>query len=370
MEKPQEQQLADSTQQPGVGTSPAVQSTSGASVAAPSDGKKHYIKDGFKTRTKGEKLFNQFTYTGLGFFGVTAFSIFVTWLLRDSKFLSPHYNGFVDRTVEAARKSPFFSKFADLINSNMTIATLFLGGTIVSVLPIKWLEDNKARIVKGLDEKLYGKQVADNDPTIQQAHAEMEAMPKQTWLSVIASRGLAFAATYTTSLLLGSAATPVGKATGHNIDSLSIAFGRNADRLLNKNNVEALVQIDKAMMHNVGDVVRSHPNPAHPKFNPNADRISTRIWSYIAQDGFYTLITSQALFVFTRVLAPLFDGETKKRDRQQQLVAPKPATIDNPAPLEHSAPETKQQDGPHVKVSNAASLSRLTDAPQQALATS
>lgn len=342
-------------------------------VSAPATApkKRSLVADGFKNRTRGEGLFNQLTYTGLGYFGVTGFSIFLTWFLRDFKAVAPHFNKFAEGVVKSVRESkiPLVPKFEKLVNSNITIATLFVGGTAVSVLPIKALEDHKAGIVKKLDELLYGKAKADNDPQIQQAHAEMEALPKQTWKSVFASRGLAFAATYATSMLMGSEKTPFSKllskkgdtATGRSIDSVAIDIGRGADRYLHEwhpNSKQIGAEIDAAR---AASMVTAHGTPKQRdivRSGPHTDRTMSRILSYVAMDGFYTLITSQALFVFTRVLAPMFD----KKPKQAALPAPAPVTpvpFDAPASPDHAA-------APKLQLGSAKHEGRLENGLQRA----
>ena len=43
------------------------------------------IREGFKNKTRGEAWFNGISYIGVGYGLVTAVSVFLTWLMRDTK---------------------------------------------------------------------------------------------------------------------------------------------------------------------------------------------------------------------------------------------------------------------------------------------
>ncbi len=330
--------------------------------------KQSRVAAGFKNRTKGEGLFNFGAYFGVGYVGVTAFSVYMTWLLRDFKPIAKHYTKIIDTVAESSGKMlkvTNAAKHHDTVNSAMTIMALFFGGTVMSVLPIKWLEDNKAEVVKGLDRTLYGKEKSDNDPSIQAAHDELEKAPKQTWKSVLGSRVLAFAATLTTWWAIGSNVSPLAKATqkeangvvtryGDSIDRHSSRLGRWVDGALNHKKPEIVKDIAKARAHHPTGIERTGTHP---------DRVPSRVFSYIALDAFYTMITGGALYIFTRVLAPVFD----KHDTQQ---APAPAAK-RIAPA-YQAPEhtpTATTSHPAVKVTKASAEGRLQGA-ETALAVS
>lgn len=308
------------TAQPSGNSPPSQDVANAAPVRAT---KRHDIAEGFKSRTKGEGLFNKLTYTGVGYFGVTGFSVFLTWLIRDSKWLSHHYENFTEKLVQGMEKTPL-RRMSGFVYSNMTIATLFLGGTIVSVLPVKWLEDNKSKIVKRFDRWLYGKEKVENDPEIKKAHAEMDAIPQQTWGSVTGSRVLAFGTTLGISLLMGSKESPLSKASGHSLDSVSARMGRGLDRFFNEKNPAANRAIDKARdisveMRGQPTIMREwagkHEGKHYDLTQGNgADRIPSRVYSYIFLDGFYTIFTSIALFVSTRILAPFLGKQNTAAD--------------------------------------------------------
>lgn len=97
------------------------------------------IREGFKNKTRGEAWFNGISYIGVGYGLVTAVSVFLTWLMRDTK--GAFAKNF-ERFAEGATKRFGMSR------SITSIATLFVGGTLASVFPVKWLEDGKPGIVK------------------------------------------------------------------------------------------------------------------------------------------------------------------------------------------------------------------------------
>lgn len=363
-----------------------------ASPAAPavSAAKPHgraVIADGFRNHTRGETLFNRITYLGVGYFGVTGVSVFLTWLLRDYHAVAPSFKK-MTTYLQKSLENHSMPGLAKIVDSNMTILTLFLGGSLASVLPVKWLEDNKSKIVQNFDRKIYGKEVVENDPEIRAAHEAMEAMPKQTWSSVITSRVLAFATTFGTSFLMGSERTPVGKATGHSIDSISTRAGRSIDRRLNKNNPEALRDIEKAVeanfqsTHDDGTpftqpvVMRewsgtlSRLNAKGEKYDAEhvdwkigtgADRIPSRVFSYITLDGLYTVVTSATLYIFTRVLAPILGKKQKlAHDEIQSPLSTLQAPLADTAP-HAAAAEEKAGPAPRPHVSQPAHHQRLAE---------
>ncbi len=330
----EEQQPVSSGNQPG---SP-LPSVSAVPAVAP---KKHsYVAEGFKNRTKGEAFFNFSSYLGVGYVGVTAFSVLMSWLLRDSKHVSPAYKKLVDGAIHLTKGNKTGSeleKHIDGVNSIMTITALFTGGTIMSVLPIKWMEDNKAKLVKSFDHVFYGKEKAESDPTIVAAHAALEAAPKQTWMSVLGARLLAFAATYSTSLLIGSNNSVLGK-HGISIDKAGVHAGRWLDGAIHHKHPEIVAMIGEARQLKPNDILREGDALLdHGKGQP--DRTFSRIASYVSLDAIYTGITSSALFIFTRVLAPVFDKDIRARIREEKNEPPEPL----PQPIAAAAPNTSSR---------------------------
>jgi hypothetical protein len=305
--------------------------------------KHNYVREGFQNRTRGEKKFNVNTYLGLGYGGVWAFSLFTSWLLRDSKLVAPTYERAIQGTTKAVAAA--FSKdhaaIEDSVRKYMNISSLFTGGTLVSVLPIKWREDHKYEIVKQYDEKIYGKDAVENDPTIRAAHEEIRTAPKQTWLSVFASRFTSFLVTYTSA-----------KVIGDQIEKQSTSFGRWANTKVTSN-PDTLAQIEKARsIETQKNALGTRPG------DPNADTVTTRIFHDAAADGMYTVLTSGALYVFTRVFAPFFD----KRDPINPEIARRPPIPASPSARASTNPPQRAEEEsaqPGTRISHVEAQARV-----------
>ncbi|MFM9889510.1 MAG: hypothetical protein ACKVOE_02535 [Rickettsiales bacterium] len=328
------------------GTSPPV-------AVAAHHNRSDYIAEGFKNRTHGEAKFNFRTYVGLGFFGALAASLGLTVALRDSKWIAPQYEKILDlagNLTKFGKTGEALAAHKANVNSLGTIATMFTGTTIMAILPIKWREDHKAEIIKKYDRDYYGEERVNNDPMIKQAHALIDAAPKQTWKSVIGSRFVALAATLGVAHIIGSNESILGVSRGWSIDKMSIKAGRALDGLFNRN-PKAAEAIAAATKRSANDLLRE---------GAGADRMASRIFNYLTLDGLYTLMTSSVLFVFTRVLAPVFDKTLPGRANTlpepirdsigSRAVLPLPGNNNTPA-TKHAA--TSSTTAPDTRVGEA-----------------
>jgi hypothetical protein len=324
---------------------------------------KQAVREGFKSHTKGESKFNSLTYKWVGYFGVTGFSVFLTWLIKDTKPLS----GYFQKTVKF-----FTNKFTNihahdakkregLFNSILTIGTLFTGGSIVSVLPIKWLEDNKVQLVKKFDRQIYGDEAVENDPQIVAAHKLLEAQPKQGWRSVLGSRVTAFVATLGTWFIIGRNDGKIARGLGTSIDTLGVQFGRFADRIRSFNHPERIEKIHHAVRENMADAKLY----GELRDLTRHDSMFSRISSYIGMDGLYTIVTSVGLFVSTRFLGPIFDK--KQHPPETSTSAAIAVTHDKP-PVRNSSEPEQSTTRPHPQVSEAQLASRLAPPLQEKMA--
>lgn len=339
--------------------------------------KNEVIREGFKNKTKGEAKFNAISYIGVGYGLVTATSVLMTWLLNDTK----QFSGKFGKLATA------FTTRTGLPRSIASIGTLFLGGTIASVLPVKWLEDKKSEIVKKLDESLYTPEEL-KDPKIKAAHQELDEMPKQTWLSVFGSRVVAFAATFGVFFLMGSNKSPLAKHTGQSIDKLSTQFGRwfdgvlhkdiklpmfvtrqfgdSFDGVLRKGSPAILNEIKAASASNAAKIASGELSGIEVlRDQPNPDRVASRVWSYIGLDAFYTAITSASLFVFTRIFGGLV-GKSPTTEPQAHVptLAVTPKERDTITPSEVPS-QAQQSEKPTPRISSASLMERVAAAPTQ-----
>lgn len=308
------------------------------------------IREGFKNKTRGEAWFNGISYIGVGYGLVTAVSVFMTWLMRDTKNASKFFEKHI---ISKATKLGWSSSIA-------SIGTLFIGGTLASVFPVKWLEDAKPQIVKKLDRFIYSDEELQS-PKVKEAHKELDELPKQTWLSIFGSRVVAFAATFGVYALMGSNKGPLARTTGHSLDEISIRFGRFMDRFINKNNPQAIAEIDAAIATNLQRIKSSGPDALGGleviRGTKGADRVTTKVWSYIGIDAIYTLITSVSLFVSTRVLGGLIGKPrtpTTNETKQPQHHAALSSALESPAPQHAETP-----DKPHTTAHGFTHLERL-----------
>ncbi len=331
------------------GVSPPVKDSPIPSEPVNDEDRKHnYVREGFQNRTRGEKKFNVTTYFGMGYVGVWTFSLFASWALRDSKFFAPTYEKGVQGLTRAIAsfKGKDAAEIAPSVRKYANISSLFTGGTLVSVLPIKWREDHKYEIVKKYDEQIYGKEKIESDPTIRAAHEDIRHAPKQTWSSVFASRLTSFIVTYASAQLIGN-----------NIEKTSTRFGRSLGRKLTS---------DPKMLERISNAQAAHPHELSTiPGAPNTDTLTSRLGHDAVADGMYTVLTSGALYIFTRVFAPLFDQRHKFEEEQYNT------TRKNPVAVEQSVPkaEVKSDDlaTPSAQVSAVQAQARVaTQAPEHA----
>jgi hypothetical protein len=306
------------------------------------------VSEGFKTHTKGEKFFNDLTYTGFGYFGVTGLSVFMTWLIKDTEPLKTPFK----KLIQWSEKNTFFGKRS---NSLLTILTLFTGGSLMTVTGVKALEDNKSKLVKWFDKQFfYGKDAVENNPELIESHKIIESQPKQTWASVGLSRVVAFAATIGSWILIGENKGWIAKKLNTSIDTMGTQFGRWSSRQLFpklEENIHLAVQSDsKTLGTNMRDL-NDH------------DKVPTRVFSYIGTDGLYTVITSIGLFISTRILAPIFDktglDNLDKEVAHQNVQKPQTAPI-----LTENLERAEDDTAPRVRVEKVASVNRLAQHDQ------
>jgi hypothetical protein len=324
------------------------------------------VREGFKSHTEGEKKFNNLTYKWVGYFGVTGFSVFLTWLIKDSPFklfggkrLAEHFDTLVKwsaKTIDS--KNPTNNE--KTFRSFWTIGTLFIGGSVVSVLPVKWLEDSKVRLVKKFDREIYGEEAVANDPTIVNAHRLIESQPKQGWPSVIGSRITAFIATFVTWITLGDNASFLPKKLGTSIDTIGVQIGRWSDRIRSFNNPSRIEKIHAAVAENIADM------KLHGELRDlnKHDSIFSRVFSYIGMDSIYTVITSIGLFVSTRFLGPLLYKNEKTTDAAVNSAQNLPLNQDRIK--EKEMKQSTKTPTPQTTVREVAHASRLEPSAAQA----
>ncbi len=156
-----------------------------------------------------EKTFDRAVYGGISYAAQAATGIVLTYWLKygsgkphfekAAKWLGPKV--FRNRTVEEATKE---------ISSPLMVSTMIMVGNTF-LLPVKWLENNKAKIVRSWHEKHDAKMEAKGTPFTaeEKAHNEeclqkLEKEPPQTWGSLLGGRAFGLAAVYATLFALGN----------------------------------------------------------------------------------------------------------------------------------------------------------------------
>lgn len=184
-----------------------------------------------KTKSKGEKFFDRVVYgliAGVGTFVVT---VPVTYLLKHQPRIKPYYEKAVD-WLHGKLPAQYSRETADKI---LSTTALMQGGNLM-LLPVGFLEKHKIQIVKGLNVTL-------NDPTPPE---QIEMAPKQTWRSLIESRGLAW-------LTVFGSFKVAEKYAARTLVAFEEDMGDLACRVFNKNKMRKVVEtvggVDKIVEH-------------------------------------------------------------------------------------------------------------------------
>lgn len=153
-------------------------------------------KEGKKKRktTIGEKIFDWSVYGGIGWVANATLSVFITLLIQNNILQGDKkYGEKVNKKAEDlyAKVGPFRETKPDgSVQLNkaghfaLDISLLTSGGHLLMV-PIKFLEDNKRKIVGALNKK-FGK--PEDCEAIEECDKALADEPKQTWKSVLSGR--------------------------------------------------------------------------------------------------------------------------------------------------------------------------------------
>jgi len=181
--------------------------------------------------TRGEHKFDRWTYAGVGYLANVAISLGAVYWVERTHAGQQFMGKFIEGVKRALPKlDPQWSKF-------IASKTFFLTGGFAVLAPMKMLEDRKVDLIKKWDRAYYGDAV-DHDPTIQQSHRELEAAPKQSWSSIIASRIVSLVPFYGTVGLLWSNKSPLAKMTNSEYRAMDAAQ-KTATLAMEETNLEA-----------------------------------------------------------------------------------------------------------------------------------
>lgn len=159
-----------------------------------------------RKKTRGEVQFDWGTYGGVALLGNEAASLLITtqaehgigknWHARQMEYF---------KSLKGKKFVPEYVHSGGLMN---VLIALIGGMTMVPF--VKYLEDHKGEIVRKADRAHYGDRV-DSDPSIIEAHKEMDEAPKQTWGSLWKGRALTVVGAVVVDWLAGNDHAPSTK---------------------------------------------------------------------------------------------------------------------------------------------------------------
>ena len=150
-----------------------------------------------RDKTGGEHLFDLTTYGGFALVGneVTATAIINQADKHNLVGRAFRSCGEMFKHLSPEGKLPYIQQRMNYINF-----AIIGGFTMVPF--IKWLEDNKGKLVRFADHRLHSAE-ANNSPEMQKAHAEMDEAPRQSWGSLMKGRVTTVAAAYAIDSTIG-----------------------------------------------------------------------------------------------------------------------------------------------------------------------
>lgn len=182
-----------------------------------------------KTKSKGEKFFDRVVYGGIAGLGTFIITVPVTYFLKHQPTMKPYY----EKAVDWLHTKLPASYSRETANKILSTTALMQGGNLM-LLPVGYLEKHKVQIVKGLNVTL-------DDPT---PADQIEMAPKQTWKSLIESRGLAW-------LMVFGAFKAAEKYAARTLVAFEEDMGDLACRVFRKDKMRKIVEtidgVDKIM---------------------------------------------------------------------------------------------------------------------------
>lgn len=148
-----------------------------------------------RKKTWGEKVFNFITYAGVALVGNEAASLVITKSIDEGARFHNAHRWFSEKFENLSPKLPRYivDKTATSNGARLPFLLVATIGGMLMVPFVKYLEDHKGAIVRWLDRRHYGEQRA-SEPTMAEAHKEMDDAPKQTWGSLGKGRVITVAA--------------------------------------------------------------------------------------------------------------------------------------------------------------------------------
>lgn len=150
-----------------------------------------------RDKTSGEHLFDLTTYGG---FALVGNEVTATAIINQAD--KPNLIGRAYRACDEAFKKVGPEGKLPYIQKRMNYINFAIIGGFTMVPFIKWLEDNKGKLVRFADGLLHSKR--DNStPEMVKAHAEMDDAPRQSWGSLMKGRVTTVVAAYAIDSTIG-----------------------------------------------------------------------------------------------------------------------------------------------------------------------
>lgn len=242
--------------------------------------------------SKGEKAFEAISYTGLNYWvNLISSIVMADYMLRSGSGGRKVLDKMIEKTAIGVHKlgvplKTAFSKSKTAIETG----TLLLGGTVVVMPPLKWLEDNKRKVVHWLNDKLGVDQTAPDGhkETADEIHIEKE-QPHQSWGRVLARRVYCIATVMFSGVIINDLFKDKNKLTddhtykiaGQNLEFKGEAVG-GKQRITEK----VFGWLDKTKEHFTGK-----------KFEHNA--LFSRLTQLFILDSAFTYITKVVMYMTT-----------------------------------------------------------------------
>jgi hypothetical protein len=165
-------------------------------------------------------------------------------------------------------------------DSWITVTTMVGVGTLF-LIPVKWLEDRKASIVENWTKKDNEKRAAQGNPVSTEELAKQEQMldelkadSKQTWRSLLIARGASLIPVYAAVPLIGK----------HNA-TMEAGFQKLTKTLASVAGLKKMAKSEA--FHNASGIA--------------------------FYDGFYSIISSGGLYIFSHMISPIFSPSAHKK---------------------------------------------------------
>lgn len=172
-------------------------------------------------KSKGERFFDRAVYGGIAGVGTFIATIPIAYELEHHPKLKPVFKYVVDKVELGLAQLPFNTTRKTAEKVVMT-TTLMQGGNLM-LIPIGIAEHHKVALVSGLNTAM-------DDPTPKDA---IQHAPKQTWMSLLKSRGLAWLTVFTSLTAVGAvykkALPTFEQETGEFVTKL---FGKQTHRII------------------------------------------------------------------------------------------------------------------------------------------